>query len=332
VLVLAENEPQDLTCVLPAEQGGHGTDALWIDDFHHAARVAVMGRPEAYLTDYRGTAQELLSCALRNALYQGQYYRWQQKPRGSPLLDLPAERAVFFLQNHDQLANTLRGERLVEGAGAARARALTTLWLLLPQTPLLFMGQEWGASSPFLYFVDHTQPLQDQVERGRNAFVSQFASARRALEQEGYRIPFGEEALRLSTLDWAERERGPHRQLLALHRELLRLRREDPVFAAQDRERLAGAVLAEQALVLRYRDNGQQGERLLLLNLGPQLELAPCPEPLLAPVAGKLWRPLLSSEETRFGGSGAALPFEPEGRWRLPGQCAWVLTSEETTA
>jgi maltooligosyltrehalose trehalohydrolase len=331
VLIVSENEPQDVKCVQPPERGGFGTDALWIDDFHHSARVAVLGRREAYLVDYQGTAQELLSCALRNALYQGQHYRWQQKPRGSPLLHTPAPQAVFYLQNHDQLANTLRGERLCQLAGAARARALTTLLLLLPQTPLLFMGQEWAASMPFLYFVDHSEPLQAHVEQGRNAFVSQFPSARAALEQEGYRVPFGEEAFRLSQLDWSEREREPHRSFLALHRELLRLRREDPVFSAQARERLAGAVLSPSAFVLRYLGDGQQGDRLLLLNLGTELELSPCPEPLLAPVAGKLWRPLLSSEETRFGGSGTA-PLEDGGRWRLPGQTACVLTSEETTA
>jgi maltooligosyltrehalose trehalohydrolase len=331
VLLVSENEPQDVRCLLPTERGGHGTDALWIDDFHHSAHVAAVGRPEAYLMDYRGTAQELLSCALRNALYQGQHYRWQHKPRGTPLLHTPAPRAVFYLQNHDQLANLPRGERLVQLAGAARTRALTTLLLLLPQTPMLFMGQEWAASAPFLYFVDHTPELMPLVEKGRNAFVSQFDSARHALEHEGHRIPFGEEAFRLSTLDWSERERGLHREMLRLHTELLRLRREDPVFAAQARERLAGAVLSEQTLVLRYQGSEQQGDRLLILNLGAMLELSPCPEPLLAPVPGKLWRPLLSSEETRFGGGGAAPPTF-DGQWRIPGQTAYVLTSEETTA
>ncbi|MBF5041103.1 malto-oligosyltrehalose trehalohydrolase [Aggregicoccus sp. 17bor-14] len=331
VLVVSENEPQDVRCVQAPEQGGHGTDALWIDDFHHTARVAALGRREAYLVDYTGTAQELLSCALRNALYQGQHYRWQQKPRGTPLLHTPAPHAVFFLQNHDQLANTLRGERLCQLAGPARARALTLLLLLLPQTPLLFMGQEWAASTPFLYFVDHKEELQPLVERGRNAFVSQFPAAREALEHEGFRIPFGEEAFRRSQLDWSECEREPHRGMRELHRKLLRLRREDPVFAAQARERLAGAVLSRDALVLRYLGDGQQGDRLLLLNLGTELDLSPCPEPLLAPEAGKLWRPLLSSEETRFGGSGMA-PLEDGGRWRLPGQTACVLISEERTA
>jgi maltooligosyltrehalose trehalohydrolase len=297
-----------------------------VDDFHHTARVAATGHSEAYLTDYGGSAQELLSCALRNSLYQGQYYRWQKKRRGSPLLRTPPEHLVFYLQNHDQLANTLRGQRLHELAGKARARALTTLLLLLPQTPLLFMGQEFFASSPFLYFVDHKPELQKLVQKGRDEFLCQFSSACEAIKKEGHVVPIGEEAFQASKLDWSERTR--HAEALALHRELLRLRREDPVFAAQDPTRLAGAVLSSQALVLRYFGTGQEGDRLLLLNLGTGMDLEPCPEPLLAPEPGKYWSVLLSSEHVRYGGMGApALPGE--GRLRVPGQTALVLTSTE---
>ncbi|MFL5348006.1 MAG: malto-oligosyltrehalose trehalohydrolase [Hyalangium sp.] len=326
ILLIGESEPQDVRVVAPKERGGYGADAIWVDDFHHSARVASVGRSEAYLKDYCGTAQELLSCALRNSLYQGQYYTWQKKRRGSPLLRTPPEQIIFYLQNHDQLANTLRGQRLHVVAGYARARALTTLLLLLPQTPMLFMGQEFFASSPFLYFVDHKPELQQLVHKGRYEFLSQFPSARQALEVEGHEMPIGEEAFRASKLDWSERTRNA--EALALHRELLRLRREDPVFAAQDPSRLAGAVLSQHALVLRYFGNGQEGDRLLLLNLGTGLDLEPCPEPLLAPEPGKIWRPLLSSEQVRFGGMGAP-PLPGEGRLRVPGQTALVLASAE---
>ncbi|OJH34043.1 malto-oligosyltrehalose trehalohydrolase [Cystobacter ferrugineus] len=328
VLIIGENEPQDVKLVTPPAKGGHGVDALWVDDFHHTAKVAAMGRAEAYLQDYCGSAQELLSCALRNSLFQGQYYQWQKKPRGTPLLHTPAPQVVFYLQNHDQLANALKGERLHQQTGLARARALTTLLLLLPQTPMLFMGQEFFASSPFLYFVDHKPELQEVVRKGRNDFLSQFASARHALEQEGYQVPFGEEAFRRSKLDWSERERNA--EALALHRDLLKLRREDPVFAAQDMARLAGAVLSKEALVLRYFGGEWEGDRLLLLNLGAELEMAPCPEPLLVAPPGNKWRPLLASEHVRYGGMGSP-PFAEDGRIRIPGQMALVLTSEEET-
>ena len=330
IIVIAESEPQDARMVTPADSGGYGADGLWVDDFHHTARVAATGRPEAYLSDYRGTAQELLSCALRNSLYQGQWYTWQKQRRGSPLLRTLPEHIVFYLQNHDQLANTLRGQRLHQLEGEARARALTMLLLLLPQTPMLFMGQEFFSSSAFLYFVDQKPELQKLVHKGRTEFLSQFPSARQALLEEGFDMPIGEAAFQASKLDWSERDRHP--EALAFHKELLRLRREDPVFAAQEPSRLAGAVLSEKALVLRYFGTGQEGDRLLLLNLGTELDLEPCPEPLLAPEAGKIWRPLLSSEHVRFGGMGAP-PLPGVGRLRIPGQTALVLTStEEETA
>ncbi|WP_395805507.1 malto-oligosyltrehalose trehalohydrolase [Archangium minus] len=326
VLIIGENEPQDVKLVKPPSEKGYGVDSIWVDDFHHSAKVAAVGRSEAYLMDYCGTAQELLSCVLRNSLYQGQYYKWQKKPRGTPLLHTDPKHVVFYLQNHDQLANALKGERLHQQAGPARARALTTFFLLLPQTPMLFMGQEFFASSPFLYFVDHNAELQELVRKGRNDFLSQFPSARHALEVEGYQVPFGEEAFRLSKLDWSERERNTG--ALALHKELLRLRREDPVFAAQDPKRLTGAVLSQHALVLRYFGSGQEGDRLVLLNLGAELEVAPCPEPLLAPPPGNKWSLLLASEHVRYGGMGTP-PFSEETRMRIPGQTSLVLTSEE---
>lgn len=327
IILIAETEPQDVAMVRPPAQGGHGLDAIWVDDFHHSARVAATGRSEAYTMDYRGTAQELVSCALRNSLYQGQWYAWQKKSRGSILRGTAPERVVFYLQNHDQVANFLRGERLHRLAGAPIARALTTFWLLLPQTPLLFMGQEYFASQPFVFFVDHVPELQQKVNQGRAEFVAQFASARCALEREGYHLPVVDEALHLSRLDPAEREGPGHREALALHKALLTLRRTDPCFSAQDPARIEGATLSERALVLRYAGE-QGGDRLLLLNLGTDLRLEPCPEPLLAPLPGTRWGLLLSSEEIRFGGGGVCHP-DGTGTWLVPGHTALVLATEE---
>lgn len=327
LLFVSENEPQDVQCITPVERGGRGGDLLWVDDFHHSARVALTGNSEAYCCDYRGTAQELLSCVLRNSLYQGQHYAWQKKARGTPLHRVPAHQPVFYLQNHDQLANTLRGLRLHTVAGIDRARAMTALLLLSPQTPMLFMGQEFFASAPFLFFVDHKPELFTAVQQGRDGFLSQFETARHALEAEGVKVPIDERAFQTSKLDWTEATK--HAPVLALHRDLLRLRREDPLLAAQDLTRIAGATLGADALVLRWSgDPSEGGDRLLLLNLGADLSFDPCPEPLLAPVPGTRWRMKLSSQEARYGGAGARAPTG-EGPWSIPGQCALVLTSEE---
>src|SRR6185436_9557828 len=127
-------------------------------------------------TDYLGAPQELISATKWGFLFQGQRYEWQNQPRGSPALDLPARSFVSFLQNHDQVANSAAGLRLHELTDLGRLRALTALLLLGPATPMLFQGQEFGASAPFLYFADHGRELAEQVRRGRADFLKQFPS------------------------------------------------------------------------------------------------------------------------------------------------------------
>ena len=178
-IIVAENEPQDTRLVRPAAQGGFGLDALWNDDLHHSAIVALTGRAEAYYSDTRGTPQEFVSAAKYGYLFQGQYYHWQRKPRGTPALDLPPSRFVVYLQNHDQVANSARGVRGHQLASAARWRAMTAYLLLAPGTPMLFQGQEFSSSSPFLYFADHDAELAAAVKTGRAEFLRQFPSIAR---------------------------------------------------------------------------------------------------------------------------------------------------------
>src|SRR5207302_631434 len=139
-LIVAENEPQHTRLVRPPERGGHGLDGLWNDDFHHSAMVVLSGHNEAYYTDYLGEPQEFVSAVKWGYLYQGQRYRWQKKRRGTPALDLPPSNFITFIQNHDQVANSARGQRCQQFASPGRFRALTALLLLGPGTPMLFQG------------------------------------------------------------------------------------------------------------------------------------------------------------------------------------------------
>ncbi len=323
--LVAENEAQQPRLVRRRGAGGYGCDALWNDDFHHAAIVALTGRREAYYTDYRGTPQELLSAVKWGNLYQGQHYSWQNKRRGAPALDLAAPQFVLYLQNHDQVANSLRGERIHALTSPGRLRALTALLLLAPGTPMLFQGQEFAASSPFLYFADHGPELSRLVSRGRKQFLAQFPSIAGS-EPEMIPEPGSPDTFERCKLDFAERER--HAGSYALHEDLLRLRRDDPAFRQQRSDLLHGAVLSAEAFLLRVFC--EQGDRLLVVNLGQDLPLAPAPEPLLAPPEGTRWRVLWCSEDPRYGGVGYG-DVCAEGIWILPSFSATVLGPEPTS-
>jgi maltooligosyltrehalose trehalohydrolase len=321
VLLVAENEPQLARLVRPPEQGGYGLDALWNDDFHHSARVALTGRREAYYQDYAGRPQELVSAVKRGFLYQGQHYAWQHLRRGAPARDLPSAALVGYLQNHDQVANTPRGERLHAVVSPGRWRAMTALLLLSPATPMLFQGQEFAASSPFVYFADHTPTLAARVREGRKDFLAQFPSIATPEVSACLPDPGLWATFERCKLDLGERAR--HAQAYALHADLLALRRNDPVFRAQGGGGVDGAVLGAEAFVLRFfGDDGD--DRLLVVNLGADLALAVLPEPLLAPPDDARWTLAWSSEAPRYGGCGTA-PFDPDGPWRLPAQAALVL-------
>jgi maltooligosyltrehalose trehalohydrolase len=320
-LVIGENEPQKVRHVEPIEQGGFGLDALWNDDFHHAAMVALTGHNEAYYTDYRGAPQEFISALKWGYLYQGQRYTWQDKRRGTPTYGLEAATFILYLQNHDQVANTIRGQRVHRQTSPGRLRAMTALMLLAPGTPMLFQGQEFAASSPFLYFADHQPDLARIVYEGHKEFMKQFRGLNDPEAQAVLADPADPATFARSKLDHSERDRNP--EVVALHRDLLRLRREDPVFGAQDAGRLHGAVLGPEAFVLRYFGEDED-DRLVLVNFGLDLRWDPAPEPLLAPPVDRRWAIVWSSDDPRYGGGGVRA-VEAQGRWLIPGQAAVVL-------
>ncbi len=322
IVIFAENEPQVANLARPVAEGGLGLDSLWNDDFHHAAHVALTGGREAYYDGYLGSAQEFISCLLRGFLYQGQFYDWQGKTRGSRTDGLPPSAFIHFLENHDQVANSFDGRRLHQLCDPGRLRAMTALLLLGPQTPMLFQGQEFNASNPFLYFADHTAELNDAVRDGRRSFLRQFPSLSSPDAAAAIADPSASSTFERCKLDHAERRRNAG--ALALHRDLLRLRRDDPAFREARPGGLSAAVLGDAAFVVRFAARGG-GERLLVVNLGAENTLRPAAEPLLAPPGAEPWRLLWSSERPEYGGRGVACPFDAYGRWRLPANCATVL-------
>jgi maltooligosyltrehalose trehalohydrolase len=317
----AENEVQDARLVRPPERGGYGLDALWNDDFHHTARVALTGKRDAYYVDYKGTPQELVSAVKRGFLYQGQWYGWQKKTRGEPALDLKSVQFIQFIENHDQVANSLQGHRVWQLTSPGKFRAMTALLLLSPQTPMLFQGQEFADSTRFVFFADHHPELARLVAAGRKEFVRQFRAITDPDAQPCIPDPGSEEAFLACKVNHQDREKNSN--VYAMHRDLLRIRRDDPVISNAQTAEVDGAVLGADALLLRFfGENGD--DRLLLVNLGRDLSLSPAPEPLLAPPEETQWELKWSSESACYGGCGT-IPLHPDERWELPAETAMLL-------
>jgi maltooligosyltrehalose trehalohydrolase len=202
---------------------------------------------------------------------------------------------------------------------------MTALLLLLPATPMLFQGQEFGASAPFLYFADHKPPLAESVREGRREFVSQFPSIRDAKVQLTLRDPGDRATFERCILDRSERE--DHAWAVRLHRDLMALRRKDSAIRAAAEGSLDGAVLGAKVFVLRYF-GGDAGDRLLFVNLGGDYHPTVVPEPLLASPLGTRWVLLWSSEHPDYGGGGTP-EFNPLEGWQIPGRSAMYFTTED---
>ena len=321
IIIIGENESQEMKLVTE-----YGIDALWNDDFHHSAFVAMTGNNEAYLSGYRGAPQEFVSAAKYGFLFQGQYFAWQKQRRGTPALRAPAKHFVAFLESHDQVSNLARSMRAHQLSSPGTCRALKSLLLLSPQTPMLFQGEEFGATAPFPFFAGHTGDLAKAVYKGRAEFLAQFPG----VKESGLATvldPADPKTMEACRLDWEERKTNA--RSLDLHRELLRLRREDPVISRQlsaATGELDGAVLAGQAFCLRFFSE-EHGDRLLVVNLGIGLALNPAPEPLLAPPSGKRWHMLWSSEDAEYGGYGTPT-LDAKGKgWRIPAHSSVLLAA-----
>jgi maltooligosyltrehalose trehalohydrolase len=329
ILLIAENERQETKLLKRRSEGGDDLDALWNDDWHHTAMVALTGNREAYYTDYLGTPQEFISAAKYGYLFQGQPYVWQGAPRGYPTLGTRPEQFVAFIENHDQVANTAFGERVRFLTSPGRYRAMTALLLLGPWTPLLFQGQEFGASAVFRYFSDiGDDELKEAIRKGRFEFLAQFPSVATPDVQARLPVPSHESTFTGCKLDWSDRERYP--QLYALHRDLIRLRHDDPRFRQSKSNGVDGAVIGRRSFVLRYFADQPSEERLLIVNFGNQRVFSPAPEPLLAPPDKHEWQTLWTSEAPQYGGTGMMPSVTPAG-WSIFAEAAVALQAVPAT-
>jgi maltooligosyltrehalose trehalohydrolase len=322
IILIAENDWQEARMVRPRGQGGDDLDGMWNDDFHHSTVVALTGRKEAYYDDYRGTPQEFISAAKHGFLYQGQALSWRKALRGSPTFGIAPEAFVCFIENHDQIANTGPGERVRFQTSPARYRAMTALLLLGPWTPLLFQGEEFGASSPFMFFADIGDvSVRNAIRKGRAEWLAPFLSLSEEEARKALPAPDDPDVFERCKLDFSERERN--QQLYGLHIDLLKLRKEDSRFRQQTRDSIDGAVLGTTSFVLRYFSK-ENDDRLLLVNFGEGQILHPASEPLFAPPSRCIWETIWTSESSSYGGTGATATATKE-QWVLPTEVTVVL-------
>jgi maltooligosyltrehalose trehalohydrolase len=221
-LVIAETNQNDARLVRPPERGGYGLDGQWSDDFHHAVHAALTGERNGYYVDFGGL--DPIAKALRDRfVYDGRRSPFRHRRHGAPATDVPREHFVVCVQNHDQIGNRALGERLAALVPPPAQRLAAALLLLSPYVPLLFMGEEYGETNPFLYFVSHGDAeLVEAVRRGRREEFASFAWSGEVPD------PQDEETFRRSRLDRAKLAQPAHAARLRLYRELLALRRTLP--------------------------------------------------------------------------------------------------------
>jgi maltooligosyltrehalose trehalohydrolase len=255
--LIAESDLNEPRLVRGREDGGYGLDAAWADDWHHALHAVLTGERDGYYEDF-GTL-EMLAKALRQAwAYDGGWSTHRGCHHGGSPAGLAGHRFVIYAQNHDQVGNRAAGERLATVVGGARARIAAALLLTSPFTPMLFQGEEWGASAPFQYFTEHDAELGRAVSEGRRHEFAPFG-----WEPGSVPDPQDEATFLRSKLDWAERDDGAHRELLEWYRALLALRRARPELSDPDPRSIAVDVDVEAAsLVVR------RGRMRVLVNLG----------------------------------------------------------------
>lgn len=295
-LLIAEDGRNARAVVTPLDDGGWGLDAVWADDLHHQIRRATAGDSDGYFQDYSGLPTDVTQTIRQGWFYRGQRSRYLEADRGTDPAGLPLERFVVCLQNHDQVGNRAFGDRLHDAVDPAVYRALVTLLCCLPETPLLFMGQEWAARTPFLYFTDHHEALGRLVTEGRRTEFSRFRLFSDPTSRERIPDPQAASTFEASRLDWRELEQAGHSQVYRLHAAVLALRRTTPAFRGSS---VSGAPIAVQVgaqTIAVVRTAGEGEVCLVVCHLGR-------PDTVCLdqwPDAGIGWDVLLSTEDRRF--------------------------------
>ena len=330
VFLVAEDHRNLAHMVRPEADGGWGIDAVWADDFHHQVRRHTAGDSDGYFADFTGATADIARTLRQGWFYCGQHAPHFGKPRGTDPSGLEPERFVVCIQNHDQVGNRAFGDRLHHAIGPAAYRAASALLLLAPQTPLLFMGQEWAAGSPFQYFTDHHAELGKLVTEGRRREFQSFRAFQDPASRRRIPDPQALSTFLDSQLRWDELEQEPHARTLALYRKLLAIRRR-LLCGGGERPPFEALAPNEHTVVVRYAlANG--GGLLVVARLSGAGEADLRAE---RQTGGGGWHLILSTEEERFAGSPEPPVISPDGamaRFSRPGALVFHRSAAGTAA
>jgi maltooligosyltrehalose trehalohydrolase len=297
VPVVAENDLNDRRVIDPVRKNGYGLAGQWTDDFHHCLHTLLTGERNGYYTDF-GSLKQLAKVYTDGFVYDGQYSSFRGRPHGTPSRDVPADQFVVCAQNHDQVGNRAKGERLSSLVGIDALKLAASAVLLAPYIPLLFMGEEYGERAPFLFFTDfEDSTLRAAVSRGRREEFTAFGWTGEVPD------PQDPSSFTRSKMNWSLQIQEPHSRLWQYYRTLLALRREHPFLGAAGKRYLDVSEVGERTLLLHRRVPAGGAAALFVLHFAPEacsfrLRIPPGP-----------WRRLVDAAEERFGGVGAKSPI-----------------------
>jgi maltooligosyltrehalose trehalohydrolase len=288
--LIAESDLEDVRIINPRSEGGYALDAQWHDDFHHALYTLLTGEREGFLMDF-GALADLSKSIHEGFVFDWKYSRYRRRHHGSCSKDRPGEQFVGFIQNHDQIANTSRGKRLASLVSPRQLKLAAVLTVCSPFLPLLFMGEEYGETAPFLYFTSFEDPaLADAVREGRKRELGSHYS------ESDFADPQAGSTFERCKLDWPKTAISPHAGILRLYRDLIALRKQHSSLG-NCRKDLAEVQMDEQAkqLVMKRTDPAG-GRALLIFNFSPEAQSIP--------IAGDFqpWRLVLWTGDAVYGG------------------------------
>lgn len=282
--LIAESDLNDRRVIAPVAEGGWNLDGQWSDDFHHAIFTMLTGKKSGYLADF-GRMEDLAKSITDGFVYDGRYSEFRRRRHGNAATGLGGEKFVVFLENHDQIANGAKGQRLSTLVSLEKQKLAAAVLVFAPNVPMLFMGQEFADPAPFLYFTSHTdEALGVAVSEGRRREFADFHEA-----GDEWHDPQASETFARSKVTWGLHERGPHAELLALYRALLALRKARPALSNCRRDLTRVRASDEQGWVtVERRDPG--GDHIAL---AANFSDRPCRVPL--PDGARGWQPLLAT-------------------------------------